>query len=294
MPVRIKRRTPRVATWFATLFLLSVACASAQGEDPAHGVLDAEAATPQPRVRARDLARVLGAERGGEAGVLVLRREGVTLTMFDGSSDAIIGGGGAEQATLSAPARRREDGWWLPLDAGAPFGLVRTGPNAVRTADGRRWRLRVREPPAAATSSRARVVRAAAGASAVEIVSDGPQGQPEAVSLWVTDLALAALVVPEARAELDAAMAEVGASRGLLGVVTSRVPGARAEGPTVVVEGEVRVEAGARLQTLAGRRDAIGPAQPWTFVLWLPAGTRLDGPITVAWRDERADVVFRR
>lgn len=262
----------------------------------AAGVLRAEAAVPQPLVRAGELARVLGAELTQDGGMLVLRGDGTVLTAFDGSPDVYLSDAAAGEEALSAPAELRDDGWWLPLDAGAPFGLVRTGSDTVTDARGRTWTLRVRSAAAARSDGRRRatVLRPREGAVAVELRSaeSGPAGATRVA--WLADLGLLSLSAPELRATVDAALSDAAGARALLLVVTSQRPGGRAEGVAVDTETGPLLGAGARHETLAGSPDAIGPDAPWIAVVWLPEGTRLDRPLTVRWEGAEAEVTFRR
>jgi hypothetical protein len=283
----------------ASLHVLLLAAATllavAAGQGPPARVLEAEAAEPQPRVRASDLARLLGAELQTSGEGLVLRAEGVVLTAFAGSSDVLVGGTSAGEASLSAPAERRDDGWWLPLDAGAAFGLVRSGPASLLDPRGRAWTLRVR-PPARAEGVapvRARLLRSAPGAVAVELRSEAGPDPAERVA-WLTDLGLLPLLAPDAREAVDAALSEAGAARALLLVVTSRTPGGRAEGVALAADGRELLAAGDRHVTLAGSAEAIGPETPWLALVWLPAGTRLDRPLVVRWEGAEVEVTFRR
>lgn len=296
-PARLVAAAARMVV-AAALVLASATSGSwawAQGAG-AVGVLEAEAADPQPRVRAAELARVLGVEATGDGDTLVLRGRDAILTAFAGSPDVLLTGVEAQETALSAPAERRADGWWLPLDAGAPFGLVRTGADTVRDGAGRDWILSVRAPRAVASpgSVRASVLRPAPGAVAVELRSEeaGPDGAERAA--WLADLALVPLLAPEAREAVDAALAEAGAARALLLVVTSLRHGARAEGVAIAADGRELLAAGERHATLSGDPDAIRPGEPWIAVVWLPAGTRLDRPLVVAWEGARAEVTFRR
>lgn len=288
-------RLVAAAVRLAAALVVATATAWAQGPAPV-GVLEAEAADPQPRVRASDLARVVGAEAIGDGDTLVLRGRDATLTVFAGSSDVYLTGIEVPETALSAPAQRRADGWWLPLDAGAPFGLVRTGADTVRDGAGRDWILTVRAPrdDASPGSVRARVLRPAPGAVAVELRSEetGPDGAERAA--WLADLALLPLLAPEARLAVDEALAEAGSARALLLVVTSLRAGARAEGVAIAADGRELRAAGERHDTLAGDPAAIAPGEPWIAVVWLPVGTRLDRPLDVAWEGARVEVTFRR
>lgn len=262
-------------------------------EPPVAGVLEARAADPQPRVRAEALARVLGASLSTDGDTLVLRKGGRALTLFAGSSDVLLAGGSAANETLSAPVQRDATGWWLPLDAGAPLGLVRTGETRVRGPDGRTWRLEVTAPRVTAASSRAEVVVLAPGARGVHLFAPGPSGEEDVLALWVSDLSLASLVVPGARAALDAALAEGGSQRGLLLIATSLTAGASIEGPALYA-GSRRLSApNERTETLAGGPDAVAPDRPWIAVAWLPPGVRLDRPVRVVWRGAEAEITFR-
>jgi hypothetical protein len=258
-------------------------------------VLEAEAAEPQPLVAAEDLARLLGVELQTAGEALVLRGGGVVLTAFAGSAEVVVGGAGAGEASLSGPVVRRDDGWWLPLDAGDPFGLARTGPTTLAGPDGQVWTLRIRPPPAAPSRApvRARVLRPSPGAVAVELRSTPAPGGAERRA-WLTDLGLVPLIAPEVREAVDAALAEAGAARALLLVVTARAEGARAEGVAIEAGGRELLSAGERHVTLAGDAEAIGPEAPWLALVWLPLGTRLDRPLTVRWEGAEAEVTFRR
>ncbi len=291
------RRTGRPHALIVTLLaLLAWGPGSAQPPaETAAGVLVALPGAPQPWVRAEELARVVGAEVVADGSVLVLRTERAVLTLFDGSVDGTVAGVRAGETSLSVPPERRADGWWLPLDAGAPFGLIRTGPRSLEDARGRAWRLDVR-PPARTVGDdpRATVLQPAPGVVAVEIVSaPGADGAADQ-AVWATDLALVPLLAPELRTVVDGALADAGASRALLIVGTSRTPGASLEGISLM-DGERELLApGARHETLAGDADAVGPDAPWIAVVWLPTGTRLDLPLTIRWQGAAAEVTFRR
>ena len=271
---------------------LALGAAAAQAPER---VLEAEAAEPQPLVAAADLARLLGVELQTSGEALVLRGGGVVLTAFAGSPEVVVGGANAGEASLSAPVEAREDGWWLPLDAGDPFGLARTGPATLTGPRGRSWTLRIRPPPAAPSrpAVRARVLRPAPGAVAVELRASAGPGAAERRA-WLTDLGLVPLIAPEVREAVDAALAEAGAARALLLVVTARTDGARTEGVAIEADGRELLASGERHVTLAGDADAIGPEAPWLALVWLPPGTRLDRPLTVRWEGAEAEVTFRR
>jgi hypothetical protein len=272
--------------------MLALGVAGAQG---AERVLDAEAADPQPLVAAEDLARLLGVELQASGETLVLRGGGVVLTAFAGSAEVVVGGAGAGEGSLSAPVEKRVDGWWLPLDAGDPFGLARTGPATLTGPGGRSWRLRVRPPPAAPSrpAVRARILRPSPGAVAVELRSADGADAAERVA-WLTDLALVPLIAPEVREAVDAALAEAGATRALLLVVTARTDGSRTEGVSIDADGRELLSSGERHVTLAGDAESIGPQAPWVALVWLPPGTRLDRPLTVRWEGALVEVAFRR
>jgi len=51
---------------------------------------------------------------------------------------------------------------------------------------------------------------------------------------------------------------------------------------------------GARHETLAGDADAVAPDAPWIALAWLPAGTRLDLPLTIVWQGAAVEVTFRK
>lgn len=289
--------TPCLLAAILTLLVgLGASWTSAQQEtDATAGVLLALPGAPQPWVRADRLAHVVGAEVVADGSVLVLRTEGVTLTLFDGSVDGTAAGLRAGETSLSAPAERRPDGWWLPLDAGAPFGLVRTGPRTVKDARGRVWTLHVQPPERTASDDpRATVLRPAAGAVAVEIVSEPDEDGVSDVAVWATDLALVPLLAPELRTVVDEALAEAGAARALLIIGTSRTAGASLEGISLSASGRELLATGARHETLAGSADAVGPGAPWIAVAWLPTGTRLDLPLTIRWHGAAVEVTFRR
>ena len=273
-----------------TLGLVWVASwAPAQASD---GVVPAEAGDPQPWLRAVDAARVVGAslEEGEE--LLALRTGDTTLTVFLGSPEALLAGAVAGEVALSAPVRRDADGWWLPLDALAPFGARRAG-DVLIGPDGRRWTLAVAPPPEVTVGdARARLLRPAPGVRAVELRD--AVGADATKAVWIADLALVPLLRPELRPLIDEALREVGEARALLLVATARVEGTTFDGIEVAAGGGRLVAPGARHDTLAGRADAVGPDAPWIAVVWLPPGTRLDLPLRIAWEGVAAEVVLRR
>jgi len=290
------RRTVPVVGLAVALTIGSVlASASAQGAHAYVGVLAAEVGSPQPWVRADELARLLGAERVEQDGMLVLRTARLAVTMFDGSADALLAGKGSVETSLSAPAERRADGWWLPLDAGAPFGLRRTGEEVLQDASGRRWRLQIEAPPrTVAPEPRATVLRPAAGFVAVEIVSPPDAGGSSERAVWIADLALVPLLRPELREVVDASLTDAGAQRALLLIGTSQRPGASLQGVAVTASGRQLLAAGARHDTLVGSSTSVGPSEPWIAVVWLPPGTRLDAPLVLRWEGAEVEVTLRR
>ena len=278
------------------LALLAWTPASAQSAtETTAGVLVALPGAPQPWVRAEELGRVVGAEVFADASVLVLRTERAVLTLFDGSADGTLAGERAGETALSVPAERRADGWWLPLDAGAPFGLIRTGPRTLHDAQGRAWTLDVRPPVrTVGDDPRATLLQPAPGVVAVEIVSEpGADGVADR-AIWLTDLALVPLLAPDLRAVVDDALADAGASRALLIVGTSRTAGATLEGIALMDGDRELLAKGARHETLAGDADAVAPDAPWIALAWLPAGTRLDLPLTIVWQGAAVEVTFRK
>jgi hypothetical protein len=263
--------------------------ALAQASD---GVLPAEAGDPQPWVRAADAARVLGASLEEGEGLLVVRTDATTVTVFLGSSEALLADDGAGEVALSAPVRRDADGWWLPLDALAPFGARRTG-DVLVGPDQRRWTLAVAPPQeVTAGDARARLLRPAPGVRAVELRD--AVGADAAKAVWISDLALVPLLRPELRPLVDEALREAGEARALLLVATARADGTSFDGIEVSSGGGRLVAPGARHDTLAGRADAVGPDAPWIAVVWLPPGTRLDLPLRIVWEGVAAEVVLRR
>lgn len=275
-----------VAAWVAGAF---AGATHAQGEPR---VLAAEAGDPQPWVRAEDLARLVGASLDGRDGRLVLRTADTTLTVFVGSADALIAGDAATEAALSAPVRVTGGEWWLPLDAGAPFGIRQAAPGTVVDAEGRSWTLDVAPPAAAASDDpRARVLRPAAGVVALEL-RDAPDSSADR-AVWIADLALVPLARPELRALVDDALRDAGAARALLIIATSRRDGARFEGISVASGDRELVPVGARHDTLVGVASSVGPGAPWIAVVWLPPGTRLDLPLRIAWEGAAVEVVLR-
>lgn len=256
-------------------------------------VLEVRAGEPQPLIRAHDLAQLVGASIGEEGDVLVLRTADVALTVFVDSADVVVADGRPVETALSAPARREDGTWWLPLDAGAPFGLQRRSDDRIVNAHGETWRLLVVRPAAAAPDPRVTVLEPAPGVIALEVRDQATSADSSERAVWIADLALVPLLAPELRGVVDAALREAGASRALVLVATSRTPGASFEGITVDVEGRRLVEAGARHVTLSGQADDVGPQTPWIAVVWLPPGTRLDRPLRIGWEGASADVTLR-
>jgi hypothetical protein len=256
------------------------------------GVLTARAGDPQPWLRAADAAPVVGASLEEGEDLLALRTDATTLTVFLGSAEALLAGDGAGEVALSAPVRRDDDGWWLPLDALAPFGVRRAG-DVLVAPDGRRWTLDVAPPPEATLGdARARLLRSAPGVRALELRD--AVGADATKAVWIADLALVPLLRPELRPLIDDALREAGEARALLLVATARAGGTTFDGIEVSAGGARLVAPGARHDTLAGRADAVGPDAPWIAVVWLPPGTRLDLPLRIAWDGVVAEVVLRR
>ena len=283
-----------IATLLALLAWWAPTSAQSRAQTTA-GVLVARPGAPQPWVRAEELARVVGAEVVTDGSVLVLRTERAALTLFDGSADGTLAGPRAGATSLSVPAEHRADGWWLPLDAGAPFGLIRTGPKRLEDARGRAWTLEVRPPVrTVGDDPRATLLQPVAGVVAVEFVSEPGADGTAATAVWLTDLALVPLLAPELRAVVDGALADAGAARALLIVGTSRTSGASLEGISLMDGERELLATGARHETLAGHADAVGPDAPWIAVAWLPTGTRLDLPLTIRWQGASVEVTFRR
>ena len=205
---------------------------------------------------------------------------------------ALVADGRAVEISLSAPVEVDDEGWWLPLDAGTPFGLRRVGPEAVEGPGGRTWQLRIEAPATDTADPRATVLRPAPGVVALELRDRG--GFDDAArAVWVGDLALVTLLAPELREPIDDALRDAGPVRALLVVATSREPGAAFEGISVAVGARTLVAAGARHETLLGHADAVAPDAPWIAVVWLPAGTRLDRPLRIGWEGASAEVTFR-
>lgn len=276
--------------------VITIGCAWIAGHAGAQqpvDVLEARAGEPQPSIRARDLAQLVGASLSEEGGVLVLRTDDVALTVFAGSADVVVADDRALETALSAPARREDGTWWLPLDAGAPFGVQRVSDDRVTNAAGRSWRLVVAQPAEAAPDARATLLEPAPGVVALEVLERAAVDGPSDRAVWIADLALVPLLAPELRSLVDDALRDAGAARALLLVATSRAAGASFEGITVDVEGRRVVEAGSRHLTLSGDADEVGPQAPWIAVVWLPPGTRLDRPLRIGWEGAFAHVTLR-
>lgn len=289
-----------------------LALAGAAGAQPA---LPAERVGATVYVSAPTLARALGGHlRDGGDVLTVQAGDGGMLTVFAGDAEAVWSapGAGVPEQALSAPAVRRDDGWWLPIDAAALLGMApepgsaRLAPQgasgareavaaAWRAPDGRVWHLRVAEPRPPPAPPRAERVELTGGVSAVRLYGDGGGGGPEALSLMLLDLELLALAEPTQRARLDAALAPLRGRRALAALATALEPAELGlDRFTLSQDGRELQIAPHRWQTLEGDPARIAPDAPWWGVLWLPEGLRLDRPIVVRWREVEVEVRFRR
>ncbi|MEX2502567.1 MAG: hypothetical protein WD336_09340 [Trueperaceae bacterium] len=286
------------APWRWLLIAMLLAWGAAQAQPASDGdvagtvtVMDGD---PQPWIRAADLARLLGAEWVVDGETVVLRADGAVLTGWIGSPDITFSGRPAGERSLSAPIRRDADGVWFPLDAAGAFGAARVADDRLVAPSGRAFALRIAPAARVRTDPGATLLRPAPGTVAVELLSPGGDGAPDVLAAWVTDLTMAPLLAPWARAAVDAALADAGSARALLLVVTSLRPEQRHPGLSLRPDGMAATDPGARHETLLGSPDAIGPDAPWVAVVWLPTGARLDQPIEIRARATRATVTFRR
>lgn len=268
-------------------------------------------------VRAESVARALGDIVTEGEGSLTWRTGAGVLTVFDGSPDATLhpAGGSARELALSAPARRLDDGWYLPLDAYEAIGLRFEG-EALRAPDGRAWALAPPPPPAVApTGGASEVVDLGHGVVALRFYApagplpddgsaDAPgapgaaahgAGDDPAISLLVADLDLLPLVVPDARAAVDGALDGVGEDKPLLLLVTATAPGPwQATLRFAQGERQLEVRYPYRMRLLFGDAARVAPGAPAAALVLLPPWFTLYRPIEVVWQGLQAEVTFRR
>ncbi|HEX7004157.1 MAG TPA: hypothetical protein VF168_08210 [Trueperaceae bacterium] len=229
------------------------------------------------------------------AGVLTLSGRDGVMTLFQDSSEILwrpADGEGAREESLSAAVRRREDGWWLPVDALSFFGLwLRDG--VAEGPDNLVLRL-VFPPPAPVMGSGGELVDLGAGVPGLRLFANGPDG-PASQSLLLADAGLLGLALPDQRSAFDELVAGSGTDHPLLLLVTSASRGPW-DTELKFSQGELSlvVRYPFRLRLLAGQPELVAPDAPITGVVLLPAQFDLRSPIEVSWGGTRATVTFRR
>ncbi len=247
-------------------------------------------------VEARPLALALGEILGADGDSLTWRAAAGVLTAFAGSPDALFQPHGAarpEEIGFSAPVLRMGPDWYLPEDALETLGL-RVESGAVALPGGRSVSLALTPPAVVGDAGASEVDVLANGVPAVRLYARAEDGG-DGPSMMLVDVGLLDLVVPERRAELQAALDAAGDDKPLLVVVSSLRP--------LPFEADVRFEqdgaavdarAPYRLRLLQGDPGNVARDRPMTAVALLPPSFSLYRPITIRWQGVEAIVTFRR
>lgn len=245
---------------------------------------------------AAPVARALGDILAPGEGSLTWRAEAGTLTVFDGSPDALWQAAGATRSStlgLSAPALLRGGSWYLPSDALDTLG-VRLDGNRLVLPGGRTLALEVPAPAAAGSGGRSEVDDLGHGVPGLRLFAEDAAGG-DGVAVAIADLDLLALVQPSQRDAIDGALERIGRDKPLLVLVSSLAP--RAWEATFVLEQGGRslpIRYPYRMRMVRGSSTHVGPDAPAAAVLLLPPWFDLYRPITITWQGVRATVTFRR
>lgn len=255
------------------------------------------------------VARALGDIVAPGAGSLTWRAARGTLTVFDGSPDALwqaVGERDAHRVGLSAPALLRDGRWWLPLDALDILGVGVDG-TTLTLPDGRRLTVAVPAPRPGAGDGRSQVDELgngvpvlrlfpvpAAGASA----ASGPAAADAAgasVAAMLADLDMLPLVDPAQRAVIDAAVERSGPDKPLLVIVTALRDSPWEATFTLSQAGRsLEFRYPYRMRLVGGSPRRVGPASPASMLLLLPGWFNLYRPIAVSWQGATGTITFRR
>lgn len=253
------------------------------------------------------VARALGDIVAAGEGSLTWRSAAGTLTVFEGSPDALWqarDATGPESIGLSAPVVVRAGRWWLPLDALDTLG-IRVSGTKLTLPDGRDLTLALPAPAPAGGDGRSRVddlgngvraLRLFPGASASGADAEaGPAAAAAAVSAMVADLDMIPLIDPGHRAAIDAALEGSAPDKPLLVVVTALRDSSWEASFTLTQHGRsLEFRYPYRMRLVEGSPRRVGPDAPASMLLLLPAWFNLYEPIVVAWQGVKAGITFRR
>ncbi len=245
---------------------------------------------------AAPVARALGDILAPGRGSLTWRAGAGTLTVFDGSPDALWQASGAASSSalaLSAPALLRGGHWYLPADALDTLGIALDG-SLLRLPDGRTLALSVPVPPTAGSGGRSEIDDLGHGVPALRMFAADASGG-DGVAVAVADLDLLPLIDPSQRQQIDGALERIGDDKPLLVLVSALTPSDWQASFVLEQDGRsLEIRYPYRMRMVRGSSRHVGPDAPAAAVLLLPSWFDLYRPITVAWQGVRATVTFRR
>lgn len=269
----------------------------------AAGTLDGQRIGGVPYAPVDAVARALGDIVTAGQGSLTWRSSAGTLTVFDGSPDALWQAAGASQAHsigLSAPVKLLAGRWWLPLDALDTLGVRVDGASLV-FPNGERLTLRL--PPVPSDDGRSRVDELGNGVTVLRLFVDGSaapgtaarDAQGPALAAMLADLDMLPLFDPAERSVIDRALEGTAPDKPLLVVVTALRQSAWQPTFTLSQQGRsLEFRYPYRMRLVAGSTQRVGPAAPASLMLLLPEWFDLYRPISVTWQGVSGSVTFRR
>ena len=247
-------------------------------------------------VPAAPVARALGDILAPGRGSLTWRAGSGTLTVFDGSPDALwqaLAAASPAALALSAPALLRGGHWYLPADALDTLGIVLDG-TVLRLSGGRTMALSVPEPPTTGGDGRSEIDDLGHGVPVLRMYAQGASGGDE-VAVALADLDLLPLIDPAQRRKIDGALERIADDKPVLVLVSALMPSDWQASFTLEQGGrrfEVRYPY--RMRMVQGSSRHVAPDAPAAAVLLLPSWFDLYRPITVTWQGVSATVTFRR
>lgn len=249
------------------------------------------------------VARALGDIIVSGRGSLTWRSARGTLTVFDGSPDALWQADGAPRAQtmgLSAPVALRDGRWWLPLDALDTLGVRRDGADLV-LPDGETMSFRLPPPPTG--DGHSRVDELGDGVIVLRLFPDGGTAADAAsrdatapvLAAMLTDLDMLPLIDPTERGVIDRALEGTAPDKPLLVVVTALRQSAWQPSFTLSQRGRsLEFRYPYRMRLVDGSSRRVGPGAAASLLLLLPDWFDLYRPITVSWQGVTGSVTFRR
>ncbi len=258
------------------------------------------------------VARALGDIVATGEGSLTWRSRRGTLTVFEGSPDALwqaAGDSAPRSVPLSAPPFQQGGRWWLPLDALDTLGIAVDG-NELTLPGGERLTLSLPAAPVSGGGSDSEIddlghgvlaLRlfsgggAAAAGAAAGAAADGASTGGAVVGAMVSDLDMLPLVDPAQRQAIDAALQASGPDKPLLVVITAL--------RTATWQPVFRLSQGGRelefrypyrMRLVQGTVGTVGPDAPAAVLLLLPPWFNLYRPIDVTWQGVSGRLTFRR